>query len=232
MATIEAQIQEARTHVVLSGHPVWRHSTTSSPSPMPKGLYTSILTMQCCKQLGPAPFRASYEPHIPFRAGPRGTARSHRRADRRLQLICNASTSIAESLEKVKLVKDLSATIPSIASSRAEPRRFPGDTGDRVGIIINGDAPQNGVVLAVPEDVAITSVDAENHELVGPVAAQCSELVGLTLWLCAERAKGSSSAYSKLMSTLPVRAWARRARECAGMRCAAQLRVHLWCHAA
>jgi len=58
--------------------------------------------------------------------------------------------------------------------------------------------------MTLSEDAAITQVDAENHDLVGSIASQSSELVALTLWLLAERAKGSSSTYSKFLSTLPT----------------------------
>lgn len=40
--------------------------------------------------------------------------------------------------------------------------------------------------------MCITSVDAVQHEVVGGVAAESSELVALTLWLMAERAAGAA----------------------------------------
>lgn len=60
--------------------------------------------------------------------------------------------------------------------------------------------------MTIPEDVAITSIDAEKHELVGEIAVECSELTAVTLWLMAERVKGSASQYYGLISSLPVRA--------------------------
>lgn len=48
-------------------------------------------------------------------------------------------------------------------------------------------------------------MDAEAHEVVGPLAADCGELTALTLWLLAEKARGTTSAYSGLLGTLPVR---------------------------
>jgi len=59
------------------------------------------------------------------------------------------------------------------------------------------------VLLELPESLAVTSIDAEKHELVGPIAKGVSELVGITLWLMAERAAGSSSPWSELLQTLP-----------------------------
>lgn len=66
------------------------------------------------------------------------------------------------------------------------------------------------VILSIPEDMAVTCLDAEKQELIGPIASEqgCGELVALTLWLIAERAKGPASSYAALIATLPVRgAW-------------------------
>ncbi len=60
------------------------------------------------------------------------------------------------------------------------------------------------VIMTIPEKLAVTSVDAEGHDVVGPLAAECSELTALTLWLVAERARGAASAYTGLLGTLPV----------------------------
>ena len=50
----------------------------------------------------------------------------------------------------------------------------------------------------------MTSVDAKDHELVGPLVQDCSELVALALWLMAERHKGSGSEWEPLLRVLPV----------------------------
>ncbi len=65
------------------------------------------------------------------------------------------------------------------------------------------DVENGEVLLEIPESLCVTSIDAEQHELVGSVAKDCSELVGLTLWLMAERAKGPASAWCQLLHTLP-----------------------------
>eukprot|EP00983_Pelagomonas_calceolata_P110542 1159682-Pelagomonas_calceolata.AAC.5 len=101
-----------------------------------------------------------------------------------------------------------------------QPQRFPDDMGDRVGFVVSGaDVPKDGVVMSVPESLAVTRIDAvpphplpthpfsshtEDHELVGGIAAQSSELTALTLLLLAERAKGDSSPHSSLFASLPV----------------------------
>lgn len=59
------------------------------------------------------------------------------------------------------------------------------------------------MLLELPDSLVVTSIDAEKHELVGPVAAEVSQLIGITLWLMAERAKGSESAWAQLLQTLP-----------------------------
>lgn len=59
------------------------------------------------------------------------------------------------------------------------------------------------VLLELPESLAVTSIDAEKQELVGPIAGQVSQLIGLTLWLMAERAKGAASPWVTLLQTLP-----------------------------
>lgn len=59
------------------------------------------------------------------------------------------------------------------------------------------------VLLELPDSLVVTSIDAEKHELVGPIAAEVSQLIGITLWLMAERAKGSESAWVQLLQTLP-----------------------------
>ena len=42
-------------------------------------------------------------------------------------------------------------------------------------------------VLAIPQDVTVTSVDVGEHPIVSGMAEGRPELVGLALWLCAER---------------------------------------------
>lgn len=122
-------------------------------------------------------------------------------------MTCRAAPgTIAQSLAQVQQLKELGAALKSSVSlGRCEPRRFPdGDLGDRVGWVSTSDVPANTPIMAFKEDVAITQVDAEKHEVVGEVAAASSELVALTLWLIAERAKGAASPYHDFLSSLPV----------------------------
>jgi histone-lysine N-methyltransferase SETD3 len=65
--------------------------------------------------------------------------------------------------------------------------------------------PAGAEIFVIGEESAITQLDAEKHELVGEIAANSSELVALTLWLLAERAKGAQSQWSSLLASLPVR---------------------------
>ncbi|KAF8071199.1 setd3 [Scenedesmus sp. PABB004] len=84
-----------------------------------------------------------------------------------------------------------------------EPKRFKADVGQRVGLIAGRDVSGGEEVLEVPEALVVTAVDAEQHALVGRVAAGTSELVGLALWLMAERAAGGASPWAALLATLP-----------------------------
>lgn len=75
------------------------------------------------------------------------------------------------------------------------------------------------VILSIPEDMAVTCLDAEKQELIGSIASEqgCGELVALTLWLIAERAKGTASPYAALIATLPVCAHGRKAQSAAAL---------------
>lgn len=89
-------------------------------------------------------------------------------------------------------------------TSLIEPKRFKADAGgERLGFIASRDTQEGEVLLQLPEAVAVTSVDAEAHPLVGPVAKECSELIALALWLLAEREAGTSSQWAPLLHTLP-----------------------------
>lgn len=123
---------------------------------------------------------------------------------RHLQVCFAQAGTIASSLAKVAQLEELAAGIPSIKGSRVQPKRFVADLGDRVGFVARTDVGADGVVLTVAEDVAITRIDAEQHEVVGAVAAESSELVALTLWLMAERHAGAASPSHAFISTLPA----------------------------
>ena len=58
--------------------------------------------------------------------------------------------------------------------------------------------------MEIPSKMAITSVDVAEHVTVGSVAGTRSELVGLALWLLAERAAMDTSVHSDFLQTLPV----------------------------
>ena len=60
------------------------------------------------------------------------------------------------------------------------------------------------VVCRVPEDAAVTMVDAANHPAVGRLADGRGEVVSLALWLLAEREKPDSE-WAPLLQALPVR---------------------------
>lgn len=88
--------------------------------------------------------------------------------------------------------------------------------------------PDGQPILAIPGSACITLTDAQNHDLLGPIVTDRirqggsdllspdppprntpplptdSELVGLTLWVMAERSRGASSGYAALVQSLPA----------------------------
>jgi hypothetical protein len=58
--------------------------------------------------------------------------------------------------------------------------------------------------MEIPSKLAVTSVDVAEQTTIGRVAATRSELVGLALWLIAERAASAASKYADFLRTLPV----------------------------
>ncbi|PSC76514.1 U3 small nucleolar ribonucleo MPP10 [Micractinium conductrix] len=73
----------------------------------------------------------------------------------------------------------------------------------RTGFVASRGTAAGEVLLQLPGDLAITSVDVGKDPALAAVAEGRSELVGLALWLLAERAKGPASAWAALLATLP-----------------------------
>lgn len=63
------------------------------------------------------------------------------------------------------------------------------------GLVLGGESPaQPGDVLcSIPEALCVTSADVAAHPTAGPLAEGRDALVGLALWLAAERHAGSGS---------------------------------------
>lgn len=71
-----------------------------------------------------------------------------------------------------------------------EPAALDGGFGmERPGFVASREVAQGEVVLQVPGDLAITSVDVDKDPPLAALAQGCSELVGLALWLLQERSK-------------------------------------------
>eukprot|EP00878_Enallax_costatus_P003647 GHUV01003861.1.p1 GENE.GHUV01003861.1~~GHUV01003861.1.p1 ORF type:complete len:495 (+),score=148.67 GHUV01003861.1:1566-3050(+) len=137
-------------------------------------------------------------------------ARSHLVAVKQSGRATNVRTSVlAAQKNEVEVVATVAHLLKWLQAngapdtSKLEPKRFRGDIGERVGLIASKDIQSGDILLEIPEALCVTSIDAEKHELVGPVAKDCSELVGLALWLMAERAKGAASSWCQLLHTLP-----------------------------
>eukprot|EP00198_Chlamydomonas_reinhardtii_P007563 XP_001696900.1 rubisco small subunit N-methyltransferase [Chlamydomonas reinhardtii] len=93
--------------------------------------------------------------------------------------------------------------LPGLKADACGVQRMTGDVGERVAIVAARDVRDKETVMVIPENLAVTRVDAESHPVVGPLAAEASELTALTLWLLAERAAGAGSNYAGLLATLP-----------------------------
>jgi hypothetical protein len=61
------------------------------------------------------------------------------------------------------------------------------------GLVTTRAVAAGEVLLELPDSFAVTSVDVASHPTVGPLAEGRGELVGLALWLIAERAAGDAS---------------------------------------
>ncbi|GIL70833.1 hypothetical protein Vretimale_3919 [Volvox reticuliferus] len=111
--------------------------------------------------------------------------------------------TMSDALALAERIRQLKDSLPGLKSDSVGVQRMPGDVGERVAFVAARDIREREVVMTIPEKLAVTSVDAENHDMVGPLAVECSELTALTLWLVAERARGSVSVHGGLLSTLP-----------------------------
>ncbi|GAX73871.1 hypothetical protein CEUSTIGMA_g1321.t1 [Chlamydomonas eustigma] len=138
------------------------------------------------------------------------TYNSTRQISTRLHVFVNKGNVAAkepdlyDTMSKVIQIKQLVGAKGSVKHNVLDPKRFTTELGERVGFITTTDLQQDEMVISISEEMAITSIDAENHEVVGGVASSCGgELVALTLWLMAEREKGADSAYANLLATLP-----------------------------
>ncbi|KAL4445791.1 hypothetical protein ABPG77_008990 [Micractinium sp. CCAP 211/92] len=74
----------------------------------------------------------------------------------------------------------------------------------RLGFVAAGSVAAGEVLLQIPGDLAITSVDVDKDPALAAVADGRSELVGLALWLMQERGKGGASMWSAFLATLPA----------------------------
>jgi histone-lysine N-methyltransferase SETD3 len=76
--------------------------------------------------------------------------------------------------------------------------------GERLGFVASRDVAQGAVLLEIPGDLGVTSVDVDKDPALRALAAGRSELVGLALWLARERAAGAASEWAPLLATLPA----------------------------
>lgn len=60
-------------------------------------------------------------------------------------------------------------------------------------------------ICKIPQEMAITEVDAESHPLVSPLTEGRGTVTRLALWLLGERMRGSKSNHRPFINALPVR---------------------------
>jgi len=71
------------------------------------------------------------------------------------------------------------------------------------GFTASRNAAKGEVILEIPGDLGVTSVDVGKDEVLSTLAEGRSELVGLALFLMQERSRGTASAWAPLLATLP-----------------------------
>ena len=77
-----------------------------------------------------------------------------------------------------------------------------GDKRGVLGVTLGKDVSADDIVLRVPQSVAVTTVDVGGCPIVSGLAEGRAELIGLALWLCAERIKGDASEWAPYVKTL------------------------------
>mmetsp|Transcript_6642 Transcript_6642/g.16505 ORF Transcript_6642/g.16505 Transcript_6642/m.16505 type:complete len:515 (-) Transcript_6642:145-1689(-) len=75
--------------------------------------------------------------------------------------------------------------------------------GDGAVATLLADVRAGEPLIAIPQNLTVTSVDVADSPIVAGLAAGRGELVGLALWLCHERAKGRLSEWAPYIATLP-----------------------------
>jgi len=86
------------------------------------------------------------------------------------------------------------------ANGMTEPAFTLGD--DRTAVATKAISP-NDILVTIPEKMCVTMYDVQEHELVGEMGKQVDDYVGLTLWMLAEKAKGSDSMWEDYLRCLP-----------------------------
>lgn len=72
------------------------------------------------------------------------------------------------------------------------------------GFVSNKEVAKGEVLLEIPGDLGITSVDVGADTVLAPLAEGRSELVGLALFLMRQKSLGSASPWTPLLATLPA----------------------------
>ena len=95
----------------------------------------------------------------------------------------------------------------SLPATNLQPEIVEDDLGSNekaFGFTASRDVAKGEVILEIPGDLAVTSVDVGKDELLSTLAEGRSELVGLALFLMQERSRGTTSAWAPLLATFPA----------------------------
>ena len=102
----------------------------------------------------------------------------------------------------VEDARELAAWLSYDKGVDASALAFKDDGRGGVSVILRADVEAGASALSVPQSAAVTTVDVGEHPIVSGLAAGRPELVGLALWLCAERIKGGASEWAPYVKTL------------------------------
>jgi histone-lysine N-methyltransferase SETD3 len=117
-----------------------------------------------------------------------------------------AATPAAAEAEVAALDAQLAWAIEAggLPPTPLEPAALPDRLGGARAALVAARAVRAGEpLLAIPGDLAVTAADVEKDAALAALAAGRGELVGLALWLLAERGRIGSSPWAPLLAALP-----------------------------
>ena len=129
-------------------------------------------------------------------------ATQNRSPSSRSRTIRARAVADANAVVAVEDARELAAWLSYDKGVDASALAFKEDAKGGVRVILKADAEAGATALRVPQSAAVTSVDVGEHPIVSELASGRPELIGLALWLCAERIKGGASEWAPYVKTL------------------------------